>query len=329
MISAILTLFHFSTEDAIAVSAAISVLAALWAVWNTMVIRDPMASRIRGLTQRRNTLRANALKKQNRAGKDLRSSGLSLMRGAVTKLKLMRGDRIEQISMRLARAGWRSRDAVIVYLFAKAILPFVFAGAAFMFFFFFGFSVQAPAARLLIVAIAFVFGFMGADLWVKNIADRRVKEMTRAMPDALDLLVICAEAGLSLDAAITRVGNEIAGASPVLAEEFSLTAIELGFLPNRQAALNNLMNRTNMAKLRALVNSLMQTERYGTPLANALRVLASEFRDERIMLAEEKAAKLPAKMTVPMIIFILPALFLVLGGPAIIQVMNTFSHKGG
>ena len=319
-------LFHVSQEDSIVIGAAISVLTALYAVWSTLVVRDPMAGRIRGLMERRNTLRAAARSRQNRAAKDLRSSGLSFMRQAVMKLKLMRGDRIEQISMRLARAGWRSRDAVIIYLFAKAILPFVFAGVALLFFVVVGFSAQAPAARLFIVALAFVGGFMGADLWVKNTADRRVKEMTRAMPDALDLLVICAEAGLSLDAAMTRVGREIAAASPVLAEEFSLTAIELGFLPSRQAALNNLMNRTNMAKLRALVNSLLQTERYGTPLANALRVLASEFRDERIMLAEEKAAKLPAKMTVPMIVFILPALFLVLGGPAIIQVMHTFSH---
>ncbi len=326
MISFILGLFHFSTEDAIVISASVSVLVGLYAVWGTLVVRDPMAGRIRGLMDRRNALRATTRTRQNRAAKDLRSSGLSFMRQAVMKLKLMRGDRIEQIAMRLSRAGWRSRDAVIIYLFAKAILPFVFAGAALMFFVFFGYSSHTPLVRIFIVILSFVGGFMGADLFVKNVAEKRVKEMTLAMPDALDLLVICAEAGLSLDAAMTRVGQEIAGASPVLAEEFSLTAIELGFLPSRQAALNNLMNRTNMSKLRALVNSLLQTERYGTPLANALRVLASEFRDERIMLAEEKAAKLPAKMTVPMIVFILPALFLVLGGPAIIQVMHVFSH---
>jgi tight adherence protein C len=326
MISSISSLFHFAMEDYIVVGATLSVLTALYAVWSTMVVRDPMAGRIRGLMDRRNALRATTRMRQNRAGNDLRSSGLSFMRRAVTKLKLMRGDRIEQISMRLARAGWRSRDAVIIFLFAKAILPFVAAGAASLFIFSFGLFAHTPIMRPIAVIVLFILGFVGADLFVKNVADKRVKEMTRAMPDALDLLVICAEAGLSLDAAMTRVGREIAGASPVLAEEFSLTAIELGFLPSRQAALNNLMNRTNMAKLRALVNSLLQTERYGTPLANALRVLASEFRDERIMLAEEKAAKLPAKMTVPMIVFILPALFLVLGGPAIIQVMQVFSR---
>lgn len=298
---------------------------ALLAIWNGLVVRDPMAGRIRALAERRNTLRIATQTRRNRAGMDLRSSGMSMMRQAVSKLKLMRGDHIEQISLRLARAGWRSRDAVVVYLFAKAILPFIFGGAALLYFGLSAHSTVSPAMRLGVVALGFVGGFLGADLWVKNVADKRVKEMTKAMPDALDLLVICAEAGLSLNSAMTRVGREIAGGSAVLAEEFSLTAIELGFLPSRQAALTNLMNRTNMSKLRALVNSLLQTERYGTPLANALRVLAAEFRDERMMRAEEKAAKLPAMMTVPMIVFILPALFIVLGGPAMIQVYQTLS----
>ena len=322
-ISSILPI-SLSGDDIIVASATLCVLMVLLAIWNGLVVRDPMAARVRSLSERRNVLRATTQARRNRASGDLRSSGLSLMRQAVTRLKLMRGDHVEHLSMRLARAGWRSRDAVIVYLFAKAVLPFVLGGATL---FYFGLSNHPngnPALHLGIVALGFVGGFFGADIWVKNIADRRVKEMTKALPDALDLLVICAEAGLSLDASMTRVGREIAGTSPVLAEELSLTAIELGFLPNRHTALNNLINRTNMAKLRALVNSLVQTERYGTPLANSLRVLSAEFRDERMLRAEEKAAKLPAKMTVPMILFILPALFVVLAGPAAIQVYHTF-----
>ena len=321
--------FHLDLgmDDVIVGSATLFVLMAFLAVWNGLVVRDPMASRVRALTERRNSLRSAGRIKQNRAGKDLRSSGLSLMRGAVTKLNLMRGGHVENIAMRLARAGWRSRDAVIIYLFAKAILPIAFGGGALLFFSLTNHGPVPSLLRIGMTAVLGLVGLFGADMWVKNVAERRVKEMTKALPDALDLLVICAEAGLSLDAALTRVGREIAATSPVLAEEFSLTAIELGFLPSRQAALNNLMNRTNMAKLRALVNSLVQTERYGTPLANSLRVLSTEFRDERMLKAEETAAKLPAKMTVPMIVFILPALFLVLGGPAIIQVMHTFSHR--
>jgi tight adherence protein C len=315
-------------DDLVVASATIFVLMALGAVWHGLVVRDPMAGRVRALAERRNQLRSAARTRENRARKDLRSSGISMMRQAVSKLKLMRGGHVEQAAMKLARAGWRSRDAVIIYLFAKIILPITFCGGALLFFSFTAQSNIAPMLRIIVTILACMIGIFGVDVYVKNVAERRVKEMTKAMPDALDLLVICAEAGLSLDTALTRVGREIAVTSPVLAEEFSLTAIELGFLPSRQAALNNLMNRTNMPNLRALVNSLIQTERYGTPLANSLRVLSAEFRDERMMRAEEKAAKLPAKMTVPMIVFIMPALFIVLGGPAIIQVMHTFSRGG-
>lgn len=311
-------------DDLVVAFATASVLMVLLAIWNGLVVRDPMAARVRALSERRNALRVAGRARRNRAGKDLRSSGLSVMRQAVTRLKLMRGGQFEQISMRLARAGWRSRDAVVVYLFAKAILPFVLGGAGLLFFSLSSQSTANPGLRFIVLFMGFVGGFLGADIWVKNVATKRGKEMTKAMPDALDLMVICAEAGLSLDATMTRVGREISGASPVLGEEFLLTAVELGFLPSRQAALNNLMNRTNLQKLRALVNGLIQTERYGTPLANSLRVLATEFRDERMLRAEEKAAKLPAKMTVPMILFILPALFVVLAGPAAIQVMHTF-----
>ena len=134
--------------------------------------------------------------------------------------------------------------------------------------------------------------------------------------------MICAESGLSLDAALDRVANEIGGANAELAEELSLTSIELGFLPDRRQALLNLNRRTNLPAIRGVVNTLLQTEKYGTPLSQSLRVLANEFRDQRLLRAEEKAARLPATLTVPMILFILPVLFIVLVGPAIISVMD-------
>ncbi len=151
----------------------------------------------------------------------------------------------------------------------------------------------------------------------------RQNRLRRQLPDGLDLLVICAEAGLSLDAALTRVSREIGFSAPDLADEIGLTAVELGFLPNRRQALMNLAKRTELPAIRGVVNTLVQTERYGTPLAHSLRVLSAEFREERMLKAEEKAAKLPATLTVPMILFILPTLFIVLVGPAIIQVMDT------
>jgi tight adherence protein C len=150
----------------------------------------------------------------------------------------------------------------------------------------------------------------------------RQTRLRRQLPDGLDLLVICAEAGLSLDAALNRVSRELGLSSPDLADELGLTAVELGFLPNRRQALMNLTKRTNLPPIRGVVNTLVQTERYGTPLAHSLRVLSAEFREERMLKAEEKAAKLPATLTVPMILFILPTLFCVLIGPAIIQVLD-------
>jgi tight adherence protein C len=157
---------------------------------------------------------------------------------------------------------------------------------------------------------------------VSNLTGKRQLALARALPDSLDLLVICAESGLSLDAALDRVANEIGAASPALAEELSLTSIELGFLPDRRQALLNLNRRTNLPSIRGVVNTLLQTEKYGTPLSQSLRVLANEFRDQRLLKAEEKAARLPATLTVPMIVFILPVLFIVLIGPAVIKVMD-------
>ncbi len=155
-----------------------------------------------------------------------------------------------------------------------------------------------------------------------NAAMRRRQRLEVALPDAVDLLVICAEAGLSLDVALARVGRELGQAAPDLAGEFALTAVELGFLARRADAFDALAGRAPLPMLRALCHLLVQTERYGTPLAQGLRVLAQEFRTNRMLHAEEKAARLPAIMTVPMIAFILPPLFVVLIGPAVIQVLG-------
>jgi tight adherence protein C len=177
--------------------------------------------------------------------------------------------------------------------------------------------------RLLAVLGGATLGFFLPELYVSNLTKKRQLGLSKSLPDGLDLLVICAESGLSLDASLDRVANEIGGASPALAEELSLTSIELGFLPERKQALTNLNRRTNLPSIRGVVNTLMQTEKYGTPLSQSLRVLANEFRDQRLLKAEEKAARLPATLTVPMIVFILPVLFIVLIGPAVIKVMDT------
>ncbi len=245
------------------------------------------------------------------------------MRKVVEQLKLTRGDNARKTTDKLAQAGWRSRDMLAVYLGARFLMPFV-AGAGTLFF------VTTAGQNLSMISAVSAAGagvLVGAYLPVlllKNAIARRYQKLRRQLPDGLDLLVICAEAGLSLDAALTRVAREMGPSAPELSDEVGLTAIELGFLPNRRQALLNLVRRADLPPIRAVINTLIQTERYGTPLAQSLRVLATEFRDNRMMKAEEKAARLPAIMTVPLILFILPCLFVVLIGPAIIQVIETF-----
>ena len=153
-------------------------------------------------------------------------------------------------------------------------------------------------------------------MWLKNKVKKRSDAVRKGLPDALDLLVICAEAGLTVDAAFNRVAKELGKAYPELGDEFGLTAIELGFLNERRQAFENLATRVDLEAVRGVVTTMIQTEKYGTPLASALRVLSAEFRNERMMRAEEKAARLPAIMTVPLILFILPTLFIVILGPA-------------
>src|SRR5436305_9934990 len=174
---------------------------------------------------------------------------------------------------------------------------------------------------------AAMFGFFAPGVFIKNLITKRQKQLQLGLPDALDLLVICAEAGLSLDASLTRVSRELEPTWPEISEEFGITSAELTFLPERRQAFENLNGRTNLGSIRGVVNTLLQTAKFGTPLAQSLRVLAAEYREARITRAEEKAARLPAMLTVPMILFILPTLFIVLLGPAGLSIIDTFSGK--
>lgn len=291
------------------------------AVWYGLLERHPMEARAKMLAARRDELRGQMLKSDGRRRRQAES--LSLMRQVVAALKLLQNQQTNKLHDKLSQAGLRSRDAVIVFLFFKVAMPVILGVLAFVAVYLVQFMDLSPGARLLSVLGAVALGFFSPELYISNRATKRQKAIQKALPDGLDLLVICAESGLSLDAALDRVANELGAANPELAEELSLTAIELGFLPDRRQALLNLNRRTDLPSVRGVVNTLVQTEKYGTPLSQSLRVLANEFRDQRMLAAEEKAAKLPATLTVPMIVFILPTLFVVLIGPAIISVMDT------
>jgi len=310
----------FGVETAILLSSMMSAFGTVLFVWQALLKKDPMAARMRQLAVRRETLRAEMLAARPDRGRIL--SQVGAMKGMLERVNLLRGQEFEKAGIKLARAGFRSQDAIIVYLTSRLAAPFFFGLLGLTVFMWLEIVKVAPPMRLPLTMACVIVGALAPDIYLRNLAQRRRDAIQKALPDALDLLVICAEAGLSLDAALTRVAREMGNSSVELGDEFGLTAIELGFLPDRRKALDNLNMRTDMPAIRGLVNTLQQTEKYGTPLAQSLRVLSSEFRDQRMMRAEEKAARLPAIMTVPMIIFIMPALFIVLIGPAIIRTID-------
>ena len=226
------------------------------------------------------------------------------------------------------QAGIRTKDLAFFIIFARFVMPVVLGiGAIVLIYGVDYFPDWSWFKKYGFVAGTLVLSYKAPDLWLGNKIKKRSDAVRKGLPDALDLLVICAEAGLTVDAAFNRVAKELGKAYPELGDEFGLTAIELGFLAERRQAFENLASRVDLEAVRGVVTTMIQTEKYGTPLASALRVLSAEFRNERMMRAEEKAARLPAIMTVPLILFILPTLFIVILGPAACSISdNLFKH---
>ena len=312
-------------ETAIIAMAGLSAAVSLAAAWSALLHRDPAVRRARSMAQQRDRLRAGLMTAKRRQG---HQQSLTVMRQVVDSLKLLKSDQVEKIQLKLARAGFRSKDALVGYLFCKFCLPFIFGAIAVVAVYGFETFELQPMQKILVAIGIVVLGAYGPDLFVKNAGQKRQEKIKRALPDALDLMVICAEAGLSLDATLARVSEEMAVSSPELSDEFGLTGVELGFFQDRSKALQNLSARTDLQPVRGMVNTMIQAERYGTPLAQSLRVLSAESREERILKAEEKAARLPALLTVPMIVFILPPLFVVLLGPAALDIVDALRGLG-
>jgi tight adherence protein C len=227
----------------------------------------------------------------------------------------------EEARLKLVQAGYRGQAPYITYLFFRMMTPvvlFVFA----VFYLFVVLNLDQPAMIKIGACIAAAYvGMQLPLLFLKNKISRRQLSIKRAFPDTLDLLLICVESGMSIEAAFRKVSEEIGSQSVALAEELTLTMAELSYLPDRRQAYENLAKRTDLDGVKSVCMALQQAERYGTPLANMLRVMAQENRDMRMSEAEKKAAGLPPKLTVPMILFFLPVLFVVILGPAAIKVM--------
>ncbi|MPY75597.1 MAG: type II secretion system F family protein [Alphaproteobacteria bacterium] len=310
--------FGVGLEEFIALGAAVFVAISIVVVWRGLLEKAPAQRRIKAIVERRATLR-QALVAPKRRG---RAETLNVARRTLRYFRLMTGKPVENARSKLIRAGFRSRDAVTLFLFAKLCLPIVLGVMVVVMAYVVELYDLAPRTRLFMSLGAILLGFYLPDLLVKNLIDKRTHLLTRSMPDMLDLLVICAEAGLALDNALVRVSKEIRLNCAEMADEMELTSAELGFMSERRIALENLYKRTALPSMQALANTLIQSERYGTPLAQSLRVLSRELRDERLMKAEEKAARLPATLTVPMMIFIMPTLFIVLIGPGILRAID-------
>ena len=325
--------------DMIMVGTVLSGLAAfamVLAIYAAVTIRDPMAKRVKVLEARREQLKAgivtSSTKKRTRLTR--RTGSTDRVKENLSKLNVLQDSQIKAIEQKLAHAGYRNKELAYFIIGFRAIMPVVLGGLA-------GLSIYvlelwpdwSPMMRFGVFAGVLIASYKGPEIYLGNKAAKRTKEIQKGLPDALDLLVICAEAGLTVDAAFNRVAKELGRAYPELGDEFALTAIELSFLNERKMAFNNLAFRVNLEAVKGVVTTMIQTERYGTPLASALRVLSAESRDERMMRAEEKAARLPAIMTVPLIVFILPTLFVVILGPAACSIsdalINNKSLGGG
>ncbi|MBI1238505.1 MAG: type II secretion system F family protein [Alphaproteobacteria bacterium] len=282
---------------------------------------DRLNARLKSVATRREELRRaqrEALSKKS----TLRSTPVGFMKRTVDQLNLENILQSANTKEKLAMAGYRGQGPLITFMFFRFVMPILLFAAAIVYLFVMGKYNAPPFAKLGMSAGAALVGFYVPDLFVSNMISRRQESIMKAFPDALDLLLICVESGMSIEAAFNRVASEIGSSSIELAEELSLTTAELSYLPDRKQAYENLAKRTGHPGVKAVCTSLIQAERYGTPLGTALRVMAQENRELRMQAAEKKAASLPAKLTVPMIVFFLPVLFVVILGPAAMKVMK-------
>ena len=298
---------------------AVATFAVLVAIYAATTVRDPMAKRVKALNERREQLKAGIVASTSKRRRNItnRNEVADKVRSLLASFKMLQDEQVLKAQQRLMQAGIRSKDMAFVVIFARLILPIVIGAIAVIGVYVLDWFPEWGAFKKYgLVAGSLLSAYKAPDIYLKNRITKRSNAIRKGLPDALDLLVICAEAGLTVDASFGRVARELGKAYPELGDEFALTSIELGFLTDRRQAFENLANRIDLEAVRGVVATMIQTEKYGTPLASALRVLSAEFRNERMMRAEEKAARLPAIMTVPLILFILPVLFIVILGPA-------------
>ncbi|MCM5554382.1 type II secretion system F family protein [Pleomorphomonas sp. NRKKF1] len=307
-----------------AILVSLAIFATILSLAMPLLSSDRLPARMRAVADEREKIRQRERARLAEEGRgSLRGKeSKAYMRSLVERLSLRKALLDDKGEEKLKQAGFRSEAATTTFLFARFVLPFGFLILA-IFYVFIVLKIDRPLPFKVGICLVIAYaGFYLPIIFVSNALQKRQQSIKRAFPDSLDLLLICVESGMSIEHAFRRVSEEIGSQSLPLAEELSLTTAELSFLPDRRQAYENLANRTGLDGVKAVCLALIQSERYGTPLGQTLRVLSQENRDMRMNEAEKKAAALPPKLTVPMIVFFLPVLFAVIMAPAIIKISS-------
>ena len=316
-------IYNVNAKTLAMIFAAVAAAATVLTLAMPLVFADQLGKRMKAVAVEREKIRQRERERmvQQQQKINLRQSPKQYVQAIVDRFNLTKWVGQEEARLKLVQAGYRGQAPYITYLFFRMVTPvvlFLFA----VFYLFVVLNLDQPTMIKIGACIAAAYvGMQLPLLFLKNKISRRQLSIKRAFPDTLDLLLICVESGMSIEAAFRKVSEEIGSQSVALAEELTLTMAELSYLPDRRQAYENLAKRTNLDGVKSVCMALQQAERYGTPLANMLRVMAQENRDMRMSEAEKKAAGLPPKLTVPMILFFLPVLFVVILGPAAIKVM--------
>lgn len=317
----------------IAVLAAISVGAMVFTFGSTFVVKSDLRKRIRRVALEREKMRAEEMARLRGSGGEARPGSIrrteetkNYMKNVVEKFSLQKAFQDDATVDKLAMAGFRGQGHLTTFLFMRFATPLGVLVIVSLYLIF----VMMPGKPLFLclayaIGAAIIASFL-PNLLLKNATVKRQKSIKRAWPDCLDLMLLCVEAGMSVEHAFKRVAKEIGQQSIALAEEITLTTAELSFLEDRGRAYENLGRRTGLDNVRSVMTALIQADKYGTSVGQALRVMAEEGREARLMEAEKKAAALPPKMTVPLITFFLPVLFIVIMTPAMITAFSLGKH---
>ena len=315
----------FTVQFAVMLFSALAAFATVLTIALPGLSKDRTAARMKTMATEREKMRAARLtdmQSKDRNASKLRQKPKGFMLQVVDQLNLRRAFETDEVKNRLKMAGLRGQGPLVVFVFFRLASPILTCIGTALYLFVWREHDLNVMVRLGIIPVATYLGFYLPNVFISNLISRRQSAIMQSFPDALDLLLICVQSGMSTEAAFGKVAKEVANQSIELAEEFSLTTAELAYLQERRLAFENLAKRTGIPAIRSTALSLIQAERYGTPVSQALRVMAKENRDLRMSAAEKKAAALPPKLTVPMILFFLPVLFVVIIGPAVIQYMN-------